>query len=308
MPSYVVYVDQVFAGSLVMNLMILWVTAKLGRVTVRRRRLLAGAVVGAVYSLFAFIPALENYLAPGYKLAVSALMVAVVFLPGPPKKALTLLAYFYLSTFALGGTVLGIINFMHDKVSDGRLTGVMQAVDNYLWYGILLALVIYWTLGGLLPAALRKRLMLPLLRAELVVRRGERTACLPALLDTGNSLTDPLTGSPVIIAEYEAVKDILPDKVRATVEKHGREEPAAVLTELGEDLMQGHFRIIPYRSVGRENGWLLGFRPDEVELRHGGKLFRTDKVVVALYHDCLQGDTPCRALLSPALLETGIAG
>ncbi|WP_347488320.1 sigma-E processing peptidase SpoIIGA [Desulfoscipio sp. XC116] len=302
MPSYVVYIDQVFIGSLVMNMMILWVTARLGNTAYSRWRLLAGAAVGALYSLFLFIPAMEGYLGPGYKLLVSFLMVAVVFVPGPPKKVLVLLAYFYISTFALGGTVLGIISFLQKTAFDVRLVGVMQAVDAFLWYGILLALLMYWFLGRVVPAVLRKRLMLPLLRADLTIRLGERKVCLQALLDTGNSLSDPLTGHPVIIAEYAAIKEILPDQVCAAVESHGRDDGASVLVALGENIRAGNFRIIPYRSVGRENGWLLGFRPDEVELKRGSNHIKVGNVVVALYRDCLQGDTSCRALLPAGLL------
>jgi len=301
MPTYTVYVDQVIAGSLVMNMMILWVTAKLGKITYSRWRLLAGAAVGALYSLFLFIPVMEGYLGPGYTLLVSLLMVAVVFVPGPPKKVLMLLAYFYLSTFMLGGTVLGIISFLHRSSFDGRLTGWMQAVDAFLWYGVLLALVIYWLLGRFVPVAMRKRLMMPLLQTELTVRLGERQVSLKALFDTGNSLSDPLTGYPVIIAEYAAIKEILPDPVCAVIEAHERDDGVSVLAALGENIRPGNFRLIPYRSVGQNHGWLLGFRPDEVEVKAGDSLIKVSDVVVALYRDGLQGDTSCRALLPTGL-------
>lgn len=309
MPTYVVYVDQVFLGSLIMNVMILWVTAKLGRVNFIRWRLLASAAIGAMYSLFVFIPVLENFLNPGYKFGMSVLMIIIVFIPSPIKKVIMLLAYFYLSTFALGGTVLGIVNFLHSSsFSDGSMTSIMQAVDAYLWYGVILGLAIFWSLGRIAPAVLRKRLILPLLRADLSVNLRGQKVCLAAMLDTGNNLTDPLTGHPVIVAEYEAIKKILPEQVRSVVEQHKQDDSAVILAELGENIRQGNFRIIPYRSVGRENGWLLAFRPDEVELRHGGNMFRTNDVIVALYSDYLRSDTPCRALLPPGLLESRIAG
>ncbi len=307
MPSYVVYVDQVFVGSLVMNLAILWVTAKLGRAVYNRWRLLAGAILGALYSLFIFIPSLDNYLAPGYKFLVSVLMVFAAFLPGPPKKMFVLLAYFYLTTFALGGTVQGIINFLHRHYSGDVAAGVMQAVDAYLWYGILLALVLFWGLGRVVPARLKKRLLLPLLRADLAVCLGGRRTHMAAMLDTGNNLTDPFTGDPVVVAEYDALQDILPEELHRAVAKYGPEDGAAVLAELGEGIRQWHFRLIPYSSVGRERGWLVGFRPDYIELTQGGSMFRTKEAVIALYHGRLQADSPCRALFPPSLLENRIA-
>ncbi len=304
MPAYVVYVDQVFVGSLVMNLMILWVTARLGRVPYNRWRLLGGSAIGALYSLALFFPPVHALLAPGYKLLVSALMVATVFLPRPPGKALVLLGYFYLVTFALGGTVQGITTFLHSNYSGGIVAGVMQAIDAYLWYAVLLSLVVYWTLGRIVPARLRKLLMLPLLKAELVIHFEGRLARLAAMIDTGNSLADPVTGKPVVVVEYTSLKELLPEKVCLAVERKGLDRVPEILGELGEEIARGHFRPIPYRSVGREYGWLLGFRPDSVELVQGGISHRVKAgVVVALCGEKLHGDAPCSALVPPALLN-----
>lgn len=307
MPTYTVYVDQVFLGSLVMNLMILWVTARLGGVAYARWRLVLGAALGALYSLVLFVPAWQGFLAPGYKFMVSVLIVAAAFWPRQPARALVLLGYFYLATFALGGTVQGLIGFLNGRYSSGFMAGVMQAVDTYLWYGVLLALVLFWALGRVAPAKMRKRLMLPLLRVDLSVGLGGRRADLPAFLDTGNALSDPVTGDPVVVAEYDAVQEVLPERVRAAVEKHGPDRAAEVLAELGAGIAEGYFRLIPYRTVGREMGWLLGFRPDEMELRQGGTSRRV-QAVVAICGDRLEGDTPCRALVPHALLDTGPAG
>jgi len=307
MPTYTVYVDQVFMGSLVMNYIILWAAAKLGGVSHNRWRLLGGASLGAFYSLVLFVPAWHGILAPGYKFMASLLMVAVAFLPRPPVKAVVLLGYFYLATFALGGTVQGVISFLQQRYEGGVMAGVMQAVDAYLWYGIFFSMAMFWALGRVIPAHMRKRMMLPLLRSELAVSFGRRAVRLPALLDTGNNLSDPVTGNPVVIAEYEPLKEILSPKVREAVDKFGPDQGAAVLGELGDEIASGHFRLIPYRSVGRESGWLVAFRPDEVEVRQGGHIYRTSRVVVALCGERLDGETPCRALIPPALLDNSLA-
>lgn len=306
-PTYVVYVDQVVAGSLVMNLAILWVTAKLGKFPFCGWRLLAAATVGGLYSLVLFVPALEILLGPGYKLLASLIILAAAFAPTRPKKFMLLLGYFYLGTFALGGTVLGIINFLNRSVAGDVVAGVMQAVDTYLWYGILLALLIFWLGGKFVPAALRKRLALPLLRADLdIALLGGRTS-MAARLDTGNSLTDPLTGYPVIVVEYGGTRELLPPVLRRAIDEHGLENGTAVLAAAGEGIREGHFRMIPYRSVGRSSGWLIGFRPDEVVVKQQGQMIRTSEVVVALSPGKLYGDSSCRALLPLDLLGTGVA-
>ncbi|MCL2336397.1 MAG: sigma-E processing peptidase SpoIIGA [Firmicutes bacterium] len=303
MLTYTVYVDQVFVGSLVMNYIILWLAARLGGVSPKRWRLLSGAALGAFYSLALFIPACHNFLTPGYKLLASLMMVAAVFLPRQPIKAAILLGYFYLATFALGGAVQGVIGFMQSRYDAAVLTGVMEAIDAYLWYGILITAALFWTLGRIAPGQMRKRMLLPLFRLDVLIGFGGRAVRLPALLDSGNSLSDPLTGNPVVIAEYEALQELFSPLVRDAVAQYGPDQGAAVLGALGEEIAAGHFRLIPYRSVGRNSGWLLGFRPDEVEVSHGGRTRRTGQVIVAFCGAKLDGETSCRALIPPALLD-----
>ena len=93
----------------------------------------------------------------------------------------------------------------------------------------------------------------------LLTLEGRRVA-LTALVDTGNTLTDPATGRPVMVAEVEKVAGLFP----AGQAPSGEELrcPVDALERLGRQGWQGRCRLLPYRAVGVECGMLLALRLD----------------------------------------------
>jgi stage II sporulation protein GA (sporulation sigma-E factor processing peptidase) len=86
-----------------------------------------------------------------------------------------------------------------------------------------------------------------------------RSVTLLALVDTGNTLSDPLTGRPVVVVEGEKLAPLLPELAPLTPKRLS--DPAALLGE-------GHpglgLRLLPYRAVGVAWGLLLALRLDQV--------------------------------------------
>ena len=77
---------------------------------------------------------------------------------------------------------------------------------------------------------------------------------LTALQDTGNSLCDPVTGGPVLVVDSATavlLTGLSPDQISKPVETMGT--------------IPG-LRLIPYRSVGTENGLMLGLRLQDVKI------------------------------------------
>jgi len=88
---------------------------------------------------------------------------------------------------------------------------------------------------------------------------GRRVA-LTALVDTGNTLTDPATGRPVMVAEGEKVAGLFPSG-QAPDEADLR-DPVAALERLSQAGFLGRCRLLPYQAVGVECGMLLSLRLD----------------------------------------------
>ena len=102
-----------------------------------------------------------------------------------------------------------------------------------------------------------------LLPARLSLR--ERQVELTALVDTGNTLTDPVSGRPVMVAEGRPFPPVpAGDRARAG----GPAGPGGGWPGWGGPL-GGRLRLLPYRAVGVDRGLLLAVRVDRA--RVGGE-------------------------------------
>lgn len=90
-----------------------------------------------------------------------------------------------------------------------------------------------------------------------------------ALVDTGNTLTDPVTGAPVLVADQTVADRLFPKGRGPTGEELHR--PPQTLERLSEEWDGTRLRLLTYRSVGVENGLLLAVRADKIEVN--GKSF-----------------------------------
>ena len=102
-----------------------------------------------------------------------------------------------------------------------------------------------------------------------------------ALLDSGNSLREPISGKPVCIVE------------------------AGILAKLWEPGETQGFRAIPYHSVGCSKGILRGFLlPTLLVETEEGRIFFTD-IYVAAAGEALSKTGEYQMLLQPELFEAG---
>ncbi|HOV79771.1 MAG TPA: sigma-E processing peptidase SpoIIGA [Bacillota bacterium] len=302
MAAYTVYIDQVFLGNLVINYAILWGAAKLSRIPARPGRIFAGAGLGALYSLALFFPGKNLLFSVWFKIASSVIITAVAFVPLPPGKFLACLGCFYLTSFALGGLIFGMIFF----IQSGRAAsypGIEKAVSEYFWPGLVAGLAAFWAAGKGIAAMIKRGVFENLFKMSLCIKSGGGQVNVEAFLDTGNRLKDPLTGSPVIVVEYGVIKPLLPAEVKAFFEGGGEPDVWQVLSSLGESRLASRFSAVPFRSLGRVDGLLVGFRPDEVIIERGGRGDKIVKAVVAVYHKKIDPSGSCQALLNPDLLE-----
>jgi stage II sporulation protein GA (sporulation sigma-E factor processing peptidase) len=302
MAAFTVYLDQVFLGNMVMNYAILWAAAKLSRAPVRKGRLAAGAALGAGYALVTLFPGCGLFLTLGCKTIASVIITAVTFSPVPLRLFFTCLGCFYLTSLGLGGLALGVIFFLHAGAITS-LNEVGMIINGHLWTGILLGLAALGAAVKGLAALQRKGLWEKLFKIPVLIRSGCNQVKIDAFLDTGNQLTDPLTGRPVIVVEYSLLKPLLPLQVRPFFEAEGEADIWEVLSSLGGDSDASRFSAIPFQSLGKSRGLILGYRPDEILLEQPGRQPRAVTAILAIYRNSLVPDGSYQALLGPDLLN-----
>lgn len=123
------------------------------------------------------------------------------------------------------------------------------------------------------------------------------------MLDTGNMLKDPISDMPVIIVQKKVLKDILPNIVLDNLSKIvGGDVPKEVYND--ENLQYiTKFRLIPFSSIGKENGILLGFKARKIEIEQEEIKKEMDNVIVGIYENNLSKRNEYNALISLDLLE-----
>ena len=88
------------------------------------------------------------------------------------------------------------------------------------------------------------------------IRAGGKTVSLTALRDTGNTLTDPVTGQSVLVVGAEAASRLT---------GLTKEQLSTPVETLAAGTVPG-LRLIPYRAVGQSSGMLLAMRMEQVKI------------------------------------------
>ena len=98
-----------------------------------------------------------------------------------------------------------------------------------------------------------------LVRLELGL--GGRSLSCTALRDSGNTLSDPLTGEPVLVARWQLAARLLPE---LGLTRAQFEDPAALALRLAAARPGLRVRLIPYRAVGTDGGLLAALPLDRI--------------------------------------------
>jgi stage II sporulation protein GA (sporulation sigma-E factor processing peptidase) len=252
MVMQVVYVDSLFLINLVINYILLLVTAKICAVKTPRLRLLGAAGLGALYSVAAVLPLTPFLTSLVMKLAVGLLMVLTAF--GGQARLLRPALVFFAVAAAFGGAVMAV-----SLLSGGRLGEVRLSLNLKLLILVFAAVYIVLILVFRRAAKHRGGGIV-----TLRLRHDGREVSMRALRDTGNALTDPMTGRPVIVAGVGDLKPLFSAAIRETVTDLQKKDIVRVLEELAGTDTGTRFQLVPYSAVGISGGMLLAFRPDEI--------------------------------------------
>ena len=122
-----------------------------------------------------------------------------------------------------------------------------------------------------------------------------------AMVDTGNMLKDPITGNPVIVVEATLLENILPQEILQNLEKIIGGEFENVTEEIRNNYIS-KLKLIPYSSLGRQNGMLLGIKADEVEIIKEDESVKKDNIIIGIYNKSLTKRGEYRALIGIELI------
>ena len=249
----VIYVDTLFLLNAVIDYLLLLVSARIAGEPLRRLRFGLGAVLGGGYAVALFLPGMGFLYHPLCRLAAAVLMVLIAFRRS--RRLLRQILIFFALACGFGGGVLaaGLMGGQSLTLGNGVFYSVIDLkvvlVSATVCYGVLTLLFQKWGRHSVRGEIRR-----------VSVGIFDKSISLSALIDTGNTLVDPVSGQPVWVMEGRCLGQLLPELDDRTLQN-----PAEAMERLNQR-WPGRFRLLPYRAVGVEHGLLLAVRTDWIEL------------------------------------------
>ena len=270
-----IYPDIIFLENFLMDYVLLWLTGKILRKIQKPLRILMASALGGGYTVVYYI---VLGLADGdrgmelpcflslFNFVVMIGMVKITFRVSTGKELLL-----------CAGTCLGIA-----FVAGGVLTWAEESfglADHYATYISMLVgcLLFGYLFLQRLFAAMKEKNFHVACNLPVQIKIGEKTISCIGLLDSGNSLYEPITGRPVVIVED------------------------AVLLESGYILPVTGYFAIPYHAIGTEKGILKGVFADELEIRQEQGETKYQRVMLGIYEGKISNADAYQVILHPKL-------
>lgn len=285
-----VYLDLLFLINFSMDILALFLSARILHHPLRLFRLLAAGALGGVYACLALFLPVSGWISVAADILVCFLLGAVSFASrGHRRELLVSSLTFTAVSMALGGIMTALFTLLNrldlpidTETSDG------DGISVFLFAVLAAVSAIVTLLGGKFFASRSSKKT-----ATVTVKVGEHICRLSALVDSGNLLREPVSGKPCVVVELSAFERILSDRFLRGV----RSRRYTDVVSSGE--VKG-ICLVPTRTASG-HGMLIAFRPERMTV-DAGKGEREVDAYVAL---CELGQSAMgqKALLPNVLLS-----
>ena len=262
----IIYIDVLFLLNFFINSIILYAVSKVAKREVGLLFLTLGAVFAALYACAMFfvpISAITSTLLG--RLIFSVLLVMLTFRVLNWRTVAKLTAIFYMTSFAFGGAVFGILYLTRASTALGMVVSNGEIYLNvpigFLMVGIGAAyagIIVY-------TKTVRRNFENERLIIDVKININGGEIVTKALIDTGSELIEPVSKKPVIVVEYEVISALLPADVGKLYDNDGSFNCETLVDIVEENLYKYKFCIIPFAALGNKSGMMLGIIPDKIE-------------------------------------------
>lgn len=286
--------------NIIINFIILYVTKRITRTKTSKFRLFISALVGSIYTIIVFFPSLAFMGKFLIKFSISILMIILAFNPERFQQFIKQISTFYMVSFIFAGATIGIFYIINNNSYSPRFSFEnFNELLSFLIIGIGIAIILILYILKFYQKRMNKENYL----TPIAIGLKDKEVNLVALIDTGNSLKEPISQKPVIIVEYSALETILPQSIRNIYINNGEVDLSTIgkiMEEIGDDM---RLRLIPFKSIGNDSGILIGFKPDIIKIYLEDEVRKVaDETIVAIYNDKLANDEGYSGLLHPEVL------
>ncbi len=262
-----IYLDVLFCVNFIIDYLLLLFVKTFLSLPCRLRRLLLGAAVGGIMSFVILLPPLPSGLSILISFAGASVVVGAAFSPLSVRCFFKAAAAFFLSGFAYCGIMMAIWTIFSSDNILIRNSSVYIGISPTML--VVTALFSYAVLRVIMRITGRGKITSDF--CTVIVEFGTEKVTLNAKIDTGNTLKEPFSGLPVIVAVKGACKNL------------------SLFKDTDINKLAPGLRIIPFTSVGGK-GLIPAGRPDNVIIKHSG-ISRSACAYLAVCDDSLITDS-----------------
>lgn len=248
-------------------------TSKLSGIKISKKRMFITSMLGGLFSLTILldITILSQTI---LKLLMGIILVVIGFISRKKHQLLKSGMYFFIINFMYGGIMLSIFTLFAPQ-NMAYKNGVVYF--NVTALNLVISTIIAYVIVNIVIRMLDKKIKTDDIKQIKISFLG-REVILTGLLDTGNKLNDIFTGLPVIVCEYNGVKELFP----VNLQEYFKDMDT---TKLYNSSYATTIRLVPVSVVGA-NVILPAFKPTEVTI--GDEL--TDVIVAVIDQNLSSGE------------------
>ena len=287
-----IYLDIVLIENILLIYIIILSTAIISKEKVNFIRIVTSSIVGGIFCILNYIFQIPMYLETILKIMISIIMMKIAF--NKNKRFIKTLMFFYLVSFTFGGIafmLLFIISPQNVKLNGNTLIGIYPLKVTILAgaFGFMIISII----AQIIKNKYEKKTMI----CDLEIFYKGNCKKIKSMLDTGNLLKEPLTKADVIIVEKESLYGIINKEILENINE-------IIKGSWLEDsnVHSYKLKVIPFSSLGNENGILIGFKPDYIKVYDEEEYIRND-VIIGIYNGKLTKNGMYSGLIGLGILN-----
>lgn len=276
----VLYLDSLFVFNFALNYLLLQGTRRVLHEDGSRRRAALGAAAGALYAVVCVLPFGRALSAWPLKLLSGGAVVLLTFGMGGRARTLRRLVAFFCLSAALGGGVLGLYYLLGNGSDFALYNGIAYLELPLLFFALAFAVIYPLSLLSYRLFTTGTGVTQQLADVVLVIQ-GHRIEG-KGLIDTGCSLTEPLSGRQAVVVQRLLLHRLYPNPV-------------------GPEQLGGDYRLVPFSTVG-EQGFLPAVRCESLAVTCRGQTVLHHNIYAAITDRPLSPDGSYHILLGHAIM------
>ena len=244
----VYYVEYVFLENFIIDFILLFITGKLIKRVIILKRLLMASLAGSFYVIITFYLGRAFMTSFIVKFSISILMIMIAFDSKGILTNIRVIICFYITSLIMVGIISALYYLTYDKLTVNAI--IMSIFMGYA------ALHFFFK-------EIKDRILKHNYKRTVNIKIGNKTKTIRGYIDTGNQLTDPVTGKPVMVVNIDCLRDLISHDLYERILDFYKTNSYENLINENRGI---NLRVIKYNTISSVGQNMVCLAADQIEI------------------------------------------